>query len=83
MSGVAHHLVKRGLEATHDRYRSQPFGQDGDDKPFGHPHAVAAALVITAVAWFLVASAVSHDIPFKRKNFTDHDNRSPTPTAAL
>ncbi|KAL8866243.1 MAG: hypothetical protein Q9174_006415 [Haloplaca sp. 1 TL-2023] len=60
MSGVAHHLVKRGLEATHDRYRSQPFGQDGDDKPFGHPHVVAAALIITAVAWFLVASAISY-----------------------
>ncbi|KAL8663103.1 MAG: hypothetical protein Q9202_004140 [Teloschistes flavicans] len=61
MSGIAHHLVKRGLDATHEQYRSGSFAQDaGDKKPFGHPHAVAAALVITGVAWFFAANAISY-----------------------
>ncbi|KAL8689475.1 MAG: hypothetical protein Q9218_004868, partial [Villophora microphyllina] len=64
MSGIAHHLVKRGLDATQERYRSGSFAQDaqdgGDNKPFGHPHAVAAALVITGLAWFFAASAISY-----------------------
>lgn len=62
MSGIAHHLVKRGMEVTHERYRAGATvahqGQD-DGKPFGHPYAVAAALTITVVAWFLAMSAVS------------------------
>lgn len=66
MSGIAHHLVKRGLDATHEQYRSGSFAQDaGDKKPFGHPHAVAAALVITGVAWFFAANAVSHHYAIK------------------
>ncbi|KAL9579399.1 MAG: hypothetical protein Q9212_005135 [Teloschistes hypoglaucus] len=62
MSGIAHHLVKRGLDATHEQYRSGSFAQQdgGDQKPFGHPHAIAAALVITGVAWFFAASAISY-----------------------
>ncbi len=59
MSGIAHHLVKRGIEHTQDRYRTGSFAQDGDNKPFGHPHAVAVALVITSLLWFFALSAVS------------------------
>ncbi|KAL8842890.1 MAG: hypothetical protein Q9170_000294 [Blastenia crenularia] len=62
MSGIAHHLVKRGLDATQERYRSGAgsFAQDGDSKPFGHPHIVAAALIITSVVWFFAMSAVQY-----------------------
>ncbi|KAL8811203.1 MAG: hypothetical protein Q9223_001892 [Gallowayella weberi] len=61
MSGIAHHLVKRGIDATHEKYRSGSFSQiNGEDKPFGHPHAVAAALIITAVLWFFALSAVQY-----------------------
>ncbi|KAL8709448.1 MAG: hypothetical protein Q9220_005831 [cf. Caloplaca sp. 1 TL-2023] len=63
MSGIAHHLVKRGLDATQEKYRTggvSSFGQDGDNKPFGHPQVVAAALVITAVLWFFAMSAVQY-----------------------
>lgn len=61
MSGIAHHLVKRGIDATQEKYRSGSFAQDGENKPFGHPHAVAAALVITSVIWFFAANAVSYE----------------------
>ncbi|KAL8737630.1 MAG: hypothetical protein Q9181_001503 [Wetmoreana brouardii] len=60
MSGIAHHLVKRGIDATQEKYRSGSFTQDGDNKPFGHPHVVAAALVITSVLWFFAASAIHY-----------------------
>ncbi|KAL8734338.1 MAG: hypothetical protein Q9166_001536 [cf. Caloplaca sp. 2 TL-2023] len=60
MSGIVHHLVKRGIDATQEKYRSSSFAQRGDDKPFGHPHAVAAALIITSVVWFLALSAVQY-----------------------
>ncbi|CAL8581768.1 hypothetical protein XPA_007453 [Xanthoria parietina] len=60
MSGIAHHLVKRGIEHTQDRYRTGSFAQDGDNKPFGHPHAVAVALVITSLLWFFALSAVQY-----------------------
>ncbi|KAI4159824.1 MAG: hypothetical protein LQ342_006242 [Letrouitia transgressa] len=63
MSGIAHHLVKRGMEVTHERYRTGTTvahqGQD-DGKPFGHPYAVAAALTVTVVAWFLAMSAIQY-----------------------
>ncbi|KAL8758514.1 MAG: hypothetical protein Q9199_001426 [Rusavskia elegans] len=60
MSGIAHHLVKRGIEHTQEKYRTGSFAQDGDNKPFGHPHAVAAALVITSLLWFFALSAVQY-----------------------
>ncbi|KAL8783818.1 MAG: hypothetical protein Q9213_004364 [Squamulea squamosa] len=60
MSGIAHHLVKRGIDATQEKYRTGSFTQDGDNKPFGHPHAVAAALIITSVLWFFAMSAVQY-----------------------
>lgn len=60
MSGIAHHLVKRGIDATRENYRSGSFAQDGDNKPFGHPHAVAAALILTSVLWFFALSAVQY-----------------------
>ncbi len=63
MSGIAHHLVKRGIDATRENYRSGSFAQDGDKKPFGHPHAVAAALILTSVLWFFALSAVSRTLP--------------------
>ncbi|KAL8673638.1 MAG: hypothetical protein Q9168_001944 [Polycauliona sp. 1 TL-2023] len=64
MSGIAHHFVKRGIEHTQEKYRTGAFdgafAQDGDNKPFGHPHAVAAALVITSLLWFFALSAVQY-----------------------
>lgn len=68
MSGIAHHLVKRGIDAGRDNYRSGSFtqAQDGDDKLFGHPHAVAAALAITSIVWFFAMAAVSYTFPISQ-----------------
>ncbi|KAL8905462.1 MAG: hypothetical protein Q9207_002615 [Kuettlingeria erythrocarpa] len=61
MSGIAHHLVKRSIDAGRESYRSGSFARDGgDNKPFGHPHAVATALVLTSIAWFIAMSAVQY-----------------------
>lgn len=60
MSGLVHHLVKRGIDVGRDNYRSGSFSRDGEDKPFGHPHAVGAALVITALVWFFAMSAAQY-----------------------
>ncbi|KAL8941419.1 MAG: hypothetical protein Q9211_001828 [Gyalolechia sp. 1 TL-2023] len=63
MSGIAHHLVKRGIEATHEKYRSGSFqaSQDAEDnKTFGHPNVVAAALAITAIVYFLAVTAIQY-----------------------
>ncbi|KAL8996085.1 MAG: hypothetical protein Q9169_004324 [Polycauliona sp. 2 TL-2023] len=60
MSGIAHHFVKRGIEHTQEKYRTGSFAQDGDNKPFGHPHVVAGALIITSLLWFFALSAVQY-----------------------
>lgn len=61
MSGIAHHLLKRGIDAGRESYRSN--SQASDDKPFGNPHAVAATLGITALLWFLAMNAVREPPP--------------------
>ncbi|KAI4118080.1 MAG: hypothetical protein LQ345_001806 [Seirophora villosa] len=58
MSGIAHHLLKRGIDAGRESYRSN--SQASDDKPFGNPHAVAATLGITALLWFLAMNAIHY-----------------------
>ena len=61
MSGLGHHLLKRGIDATQEHYRSSSNAsvQDGEGKPFGHPQVVAAALVVTLILWFFSMSIVS------------------------
>lgn len=72
MSGIAHHLVKRSIDAGRESYRSGAFARDGEDnKPFGHPHAVAIALVLTSIVWFIAMSAVS--IPLLASSADDSD----------
>lgn len=62
MSGVAHHLIKRGLDATHEKYRSGSSNQASqeENKPFGHPNVVAAFLVITSIVYFLAVASIQY-----------------------
>ncbi|KAL9599423.1 MAG: hypothetical protein Q9219_003860 [cf. Caloplaca sp. 3 TL-2023] len=54
MSGIAHHLVKRGLDAGHEAYRSRSY-EESKPSPY-----VVGAIVLTSIAWFLAMAAIQY-----------------------